>query len=83
MTIRTARDWRNMKYRLSEIPTDELTNLLAYVEHTAHQVACFGHAVEAEMILRDQDKIARLSGSMNRPRNDLVQQFLEQLSNAH
>lgn len=83
MTIRTARDWRNMKYRLSEIPTDELTNLLACTEHTAHQVERFAHAVEAEMILRDQDRIAGLSGSMNRPRDDLVQQFLEKLSSDH
>ena len=77
MTIHTVRDWPGIEYHLNEVSTNELLSILANAENTATQVTRFIHAVNAEMILRDWNSVE------GDKQDDLVKQFLQQLSGAH
>ena len=80
MTIRTVRDWRSIKHRLSESSNEDLASLLANAEQTAHEVTRFKHSVEAEVILREHVKTAEAPSALSGPRDDVALQFLQRLS---
>jgi hypothetical protein len=52
MTIRTSRDWRGIKHKLSEYSTHELASILNNAEHTRAQLDSFIGNVAAELTLR-------------------------------
>ena len=54
MTARTLRDWRGIRYRVSQCSTPELINLLTQSIATTNQVAKFIAEVKAELILRGE-----------------------------
>jgi len=52
--VRTARDWRGLKYQVSSCSTEELLNLLTNAIMTTDQVAKFIAEVQAELVLRGE-----------------------------
>ena len=54
MTARTLRDWRGIRYRVSQCSTPDLINLLSQSIVTTNQVAKFIAEVKAELIVRGE-----------------------------
>jgi hypothetical protein len=53
MTIRIVRDWRGLKYKISECSTDELLSLMVNAQHTYDEVARFIEEIDAELVVRE------------------------------
>jgi hypothetical protein len=53
MTIRIVRDWRGLKYKISECSTDELLCLIVNAQHTYDEVARFIEEIDAELVVRE------------------------------
>jgi hypothetical protein len=52
MTVHAVRDWRGIKFKVSEYSTEDLIDLLTNAEHTHEQVAWFLDEVAAELRAR-------------------------------
>lgn len=51
---RTTRDWRGIKYQVSQCSNEELMNLLVNAISTTDQVARFIQQVQAELVERGE-----------------------------
>jgi hypothetical protein len=60
MTMHTIRDWRGIKYPLSEYCLEDLYSLLFNTEHIEHQVSRFLASIHDEIDLRQDDRTDRL-----------------------
>jgi len=60
MTMRTGRDWRGIKYPLSDYCLEDLYSLLFQIEDIEHQVTRFLACVNDEIALRQADRTEQL-----------------------
>jgi hypothetical protein len=49
MTVRVTRDWRGVKYKVSECSSEELAHLLAIAQHTHDEVSRFVQQIKREL----------------------------------
>lgn len=60
MSIRTVRDWRGIKYPLSDYCLEDLYSLLFNTQDIEHQVTRFLASINDELALRQQDPTEEL-----------------------
>lgn len=60
MSMRTVRDWRGIKYPLSDYCLEDLYSLLFNTQDIEHQVTRFLAAINDELALRQPDRAEEL-----------------------
>ena len=52
MAVHVTRDWRGLKYKVSECSSDELVNLLVNAQHTQREIGRFIQQIDSELVAR-------------------------------
>jgi len=60
MAMRTVRDWRGIKYPLSDYCLEDLYSLLFNTQDIEHQVTRFLACIDDELALRQHDRTEQL-----------------------